>query len=141
LVNFREKPKSQKPLKMKLVLVQASIADQKEWDESDWCNTNNLRELFFGNKDEVVMENIEMMEGDNLLQVLKEKVLEPLNADRLNEKLPEIVLSGESLSFLSLPSKWKNLKYILHIANVSTSVALMWRHWQCAEPIKEDLLY
>ena len=53
-----------------------------------------------------------LKEGDNLLALLNDEVLEQVNSARLAENLPEILLeSGKALSFLSLPASWTNLKY------------------------------
>lgn len=96
---------------LKLFFVQSSVADEMNWSVSEWNMEENLRYVFFNYKDRVCEHNLELKEGQNLFRLLKDEVLAELNGKKVDEKEPEIILSGEDLCFLSLPSEWKNLKY------------------------------
>lgn len=94
------------------MFVQSSFALENEWDTSEWQKEKTLRHLFFYRKEEVCFHDIDMKEGENLLDLLRTKILVEVNLARQADNLSEVVIeSGPALSFLSLPESWTNLKY------------------------------
>jgi len=108
----REKAKPTQEVAIKLVFVQSSFADEKEWDCAEWLNEKNLRHAFLENREEVCFHDIKLSEDKNLLALLNDEVLEEVNKARSDDNLSEIVLENTSaLSFLSLNKSWTNIKY------------------------------
>lgn len=106
------RPKTPASLALKLVFVQASVADEMNWGTTEWNIEGNLKALYFDYKDQVSMHDIELKEGEDLFGLLKNELLDELNVEKTAEGEAEVILSGDGLCFLSLPAKWTNLKFV-----------------------------
>lgn len=99
---------------MKVFFFQQSLADLHPNDEF-WTKDELVRKFFYdkGPHNGANSKVVTVKNGESLLEVLKtgtNNVLERVNRENRDNRLPEIMMSGRSLTFLSHPG-WGNMFY------------------------------
>ena len=92
------------------VLSMAGIPPEFCWTTSQ-VEKETLSKLYYDHKSLVLLlKNVIMKEGENLLDILKERLLVE-NEKRRKEGLNEVLINSSALNFLSLSSDWTTLQF------------------------------